>query len=503
MTGKSRRSAGCVLTLTAGLVFLQMSWFGINTVLAENTITGIKVVGPAVKFFDHTQKTEDWCFADGTMSAWREADGTVNLLMPSPEMYRLRGPDLLHLTFDPQKIYSAKVSGTQIQENLYNYYPFILGAYSEDGVNFYGLAHTEWYAERLAGGPGSRGWVTSVNAYVSHNGGASFALNTHNGNHLVTSPGFYWTGSQAFADGVWKRTWNTFSGLQQITGIFKEGAYYYALGNLYHRDFTRIDPGTGEPAMDKEGVVIIRTTDFTKPDGWTVWIGGGNYSPISTTPVLNWGTFYPKQGGVSYASWNQSLIYDTNAQCWICVFFNKSLNRLCYMTSKTLASPVWSDYAAIAGVPQVDPIAFWPYATIMDPTCTGYNFGSTGSGSPYLFWSNDGPLVDGHHLMTNRSDLCYAQLSITYSTPLPGTVAAPTLNPSRGNYSSAVSVTLNCATSGAMIHYTTNGNAPTASSPAYGGPLTISTTTTVKALATKAGMSNSVIASGTYTIGGN
>jgi hypothetical protein len=423
MTGKSRRNAGCVFKLNAGLVFLLMSWFGINTVSAETTITGIKVVGPKVKFFDHTQKVEEWCFADGTMAAWREADGTVNLFMPSPEQYRLRGPDLLHLKFDPKKVYSAKESGTQVAEHLYNYYPFILGAYSEDGVNFYGLAHTEWYAERLAGGPGSRGWVTSVNAYVSHDGGASWALNKHKGNSMVASPGFYWTGSKAFEDGVWKRTRNTFTGLQQISRILKEGDYYYAVGNLYHRDFTRIDAATGEPAMDKEGVVIIRTNDFTKPDGWTVAIGGGKYSPISTTSVFKWDTFYPKQGGVNCASWNQSLIYDTNAECWILNFLDRKANRLYYMTSKTLANPVWSDYAPIEGVPEVDPLAFWQYATIIDPTCKGYNFESTSSGSPYLFWSNDGPLVGDppHHIMSNRSDLCYAQLSITYSTPLPGT----------------------------------------------------------------------------------
>src|SRR5262249_7274182 len=78
-------------------------------------IKSINVVGPAVKFFDHTNKAETLNICDAPVHAWKEADGTVNLLMNSPEMYRLRGPDLRHLTFDTNKIYSSYKSGDQNQ----------------------------------------------------------------------------------------------------------------------------------------------------------------------------------------------------------------------------------------------------------------------------------------------------------------------------------------------------------------------------------------------------
>ena len=53
----------------------------------------------------------------------------------------------------------------------------------------------------------------------------------------------------------------------------------------------------------------------------------------------------------------------------------------------------------------------------------------------------------------------------------------------------------------AVIHYTTDGSAPTAASPTYGGtPLTVSASSTVQAIASASGYANSAVAGGTYTI---
>ena len=80
-------------------------------------------------------------------------------------------------------------------------------------------------------------------------------------------------------------------------------------------------------------------------------------------------------------------------------------------------------------------------------------------------------------------------------------VAAPTFDPAGGNYTTAQNVTIACATAGADIYYTLDGSNPTTSSTKYTGPIAVSTTTTIKAIAVKSGMSNSVVASATYTIG--
>ncbi|EFM12238.1 Glucan endo-1,3-beta-D-glucosidase [Paenibacillus curdlanolyticus YK9] len=85
------------------------------------------------------------------------------------------------------------------------------------------------------------------------------------------------------------------------------------------------------------------------------------------------------------------------------------------------------------------------------------------------------------------------------STPVQQ-VSAPTFTPSPGTYSSAQSVTLVSATPGATIRYTTDGSTPTLASPAYTGPINVASSTTIKAIAIKSGMTDSVVTTGTYTI---
>jgi hypothetical protein len=84
-----------------------------------------------------------------------------------------------------------------------------------------------------------------------------------------------------------------------------------------------------------------------------------------------------------------------------------------------------------------------------------------------------------------------------------GTVSAPAFSQAGGSYATHVRLTMSSATGGATLHYTIDGSTPTAASPIYGGPLEISATTTVKAVAVKSGMSTSSITTATYTLTGN
>jgi hypothetical protein len=77
---------------------------------------------------------------------------------------------------------------------------------------------------------------------------------------------------------------------------------------------------------------------------------------------------------------------------------------------------------------------------------------------------------------------------------------APTFNPVPGTFVTSVSVTLIDSVSGATIYYTTNGNTPTTTSTQYTAPISIGTTTTIKAIAVVSGYFNSNASSGTYTI---
>ena len=79
-------------------------------------------------------------------------------------------------------------------------------------------------------------------------------------------------------------------------------------------------------------------------------------------------------------------------------------------------------------------------------------------------------------------------------------VSTPAFSPAAGTYTSAQSVTLSDATSGATIYYTTNGTTPTTSSTQYTGPITVSSTETLQAIAAATGDTNSGVASAVYTI---
>ncbi len=105
--------------------------------------------------------------------------------------------------------------------------------------------------------------------------------------------------------------------------------------------------------------------------------------------------------------------------------------------------------------------------------------------------------------VTAGSSNQYAQLvkvEFYYNTGGNPTCATPTFSPAAGTYTSAQSVTINSATEGATIYYTTDGTEPTTNSTQYNGAISVSSSTTIKAIATAAGYDNSSVATATYTI---
>jgi hypothetical protein len=122
--------------------------------------------------------------------------------------------------------------------------------------------------------------------------------------------------------------------------------------------------------------------------------------------------------------------------------------------------------------------------TINIPTTVGGNAANAG------FTAGTGGLTAIQEIVT---------WTYTTNSGLP-TAATPTFSPAPGNYTSAQSVTLSDTTTGATIYYTTDGSTPTTSSPKYTAPISVNTTTTIKAIAAASGFNNSALATGVYTI---
>lgn len=118
---------------------------------------------------------------------------------------------------------------------------------------------------------------------------------------------------------------------------------------------------------------------------------------------------------------------------------------------------------------------------------------------------NRNPFIDypglEEYVWGTKTDIVFDYTNNGSSTIM---VETPTFSLAEGTYTTEQNVTLACATNGAAIYYTTDGTTPSASSTLYQGAITISTTTTLKAIAIKDGISSEV-AEAVYTInsGGN
>jgi hypothetical protein len=94
----------------------------------------------------------------------------------------------------------------------------------------------------------------------------------------------------------------------------------------------------------------------------------------------------------------------------------------------------------------------------------------------------------------NNSPVALAAYTIAPVLPV------PTFSPVGGNYTTPQSVTISDSTAGATIYYTTNGTAATTSSTVYSGPITVSWSQTIQAIAVASGDTNSPVSTTTYTI---
>ena len=90
-------------------------------------------------------------------------------------------------------------------------------------------------------------------------------------------------------------------------------------------------------------------------------------------------------------------------------------------------------------------------------------------------------------------------LSWNFSQGYASRLAAPTFSVAAGSYPSAQSVSLS-ASAGATIYYTTNGQQPTTSSAVYTGPISVSSSEVVQAVAIQAGSTDSLVSLANYQI---
>ncbi|WP_461080061.1 chitobiase/beta-hexosaminidase C-terminal domain-containing protein [Spirosoma flavus] len=136
-------------------------------------------------------------------------------------------------------------------------------------------------------------------------------------------------------------------------------------------------------------------------------------------------------------------------------------------------------------------------------------------GNPYIHLGDGqvgdnfpGTLADKIHFTNTGAVKAYAYVynwlrnyDPSPTAPTPTAVATPQFSPDPlYSSTSSITVTITSATSGAEIRYTTDGSTPTGSSTLYSAPFSLSTSTTVKAIGIKSGLTNSAVGMANYTI---
>jgi sugar lactone lactonase YvrE len=128
----------------------------------------------------------------------------------------------------------------------------------------------------------------------------------------------------------------------------------------------------------------------------------------------------------------------------------------------------------------------------------GY-WGYSGDGGAATMAELDGP----HGLAFDAAGNLYVADAANFrvrKVTFPGPAATPSIGLAAGTYVGTQSVAITDSMQGATIYYTTDGSTPATGSSVYSGPVTVSATETLQAIAVVTGYTESAVASAIYTI---
>ena len=217
---------------------------------------------------------------------------------------------------------------------------------------------------------------------------------------------------------------------------------------------------------------------------------------------------------------NKTILADANGEYddWIEIYNNSNspINIAGYHLSDDPLDPtqykIPSSNAAVTTIPANGYLLFWAdNDTEQGENHTNFKL-SSGGGSVHLYSPNGTTLIDEFTFPAMEDDYSFGRKTdganelvlFSQSSPLSSNsngaslTASPVINPSGGLYSSNQSVTISSTTSGATIYYTIDGSVPTTSSTVYSGPISLSNSKSIRAIAVKNGFENSELITESY-----
>ena len=327
-----------------------------------------------------------------------------------------------------------------------------------------------------------------------------------NGDIYVTSGNGYWNGTRDFSDSVLKLgppANNTFplldfftpfdqggtgdsdvgstglilfpattSGAQLLVQQGKQGTIYLVnRNNLGHDCASLSSPCTTTDTQIPEELRGATPGVLSSPIYWNgnvywpsysylfAWSVDPNSGLISSSPTSQSAQTFARTAGVSL-----SANGTTNGILWLM----QNTAELFAFDATNLANILWTSGQAANGRDRIDSSVKFEPPTIVN-------------GKVYY----------------GTADEVVALGLLSGTTP---SAATPAFSPGTGTYTGSQSVAILDSTPSATIYYTTNGTTPTTSSTVYTGPITVSSSETIEAIATASGVSSSPVGTATYTI---
>ena len=254
----------------------------------------------------------------------------------------------------------------------------------------------------------------------------------------------------------------------------------------------------------------------TKTEGFETATAGSNYQStvtVSTTQSdcgISWEIYYGTVSTSSKISGNNSAalrLYTTNNYGYLKT--NTALNGLTQVSFKAKAATTNSASIKIDVKYSTDGTN-WSPMKLTSASGNNYTAQSVASSATnYTAYVPSGVTGDVYFQIAINSGSTKpssknAQLTIddvvfTYTPAVSGECTTPTFSPVAGTYEGTQNVTIR-STDEATIYYTTDGTTPTTSSSVYSSAIPVSANTTIKAFATKSGLTDSQVGEATYTI---
>ena len=251
-------------------------------------------------------------------------------------------------------------------------------------------------------------------------------------------------------------------------------------------------------------------SDYTTTNGTLTWTDGDGADKFFDVPILNDDMYEGDKWFAANLSGVSGAGLGSPASTTVTIADDEQLTRIIGVTGNLAFGSVVTGQISTATM-TITNSGNWALTVTGISYPTGFSgawSGSIGAGkatnvtvtfAPMLVQAYGGLVTVGNNATSGGNTLNASGMGIPAPT---SSVATPTFAPDGGSYASALSVTVECVTADAIIHYTTTGVDPTESDPPVpsGGTVPVGQTLILKARAYKTGMIPSAVMSATYTI---